>query len=83
MVTYTAQERTVTVTYHDDKGVELREAYTLNTTYGSSYNVGDQISDTLDVGGHHYIKESVTGEVSGTCLLYTSFRLWPRRIPIC
>ena len=66
VVTYTAQERTVTVTYHDDKGVELREAYTLNTTYGSSYNVGDQISDTLDVGGHHYIKESVTGEVSGT-----------------
>ena len=46
--------------------MKLREAYPLNTTYGSSYNVGDQISDTLDVGGHHYIKESVTGEVSGT-----------------
>ena len=66
VVTYTAQQRTVTVTYHDDKGAELKEAFTLNTTYGSSYDVGDQIFGILDVEGHHYIKESVTGEVSGT-----------------
>ena len=66
VVTYTAQQRTVTVTYHDDKGAELQEAFTRNTTYGSSYDVGDQIFGTLDVEGHHYIKESVTGEASGT-----------------
>ncbi|WP_051409950.1 hypothetical protein [Enterocloster asparagiformis] len=63
---YGPQARTVTVTYHDDKGAELQKAHTEDSSYGSSYDVGDQIFDTLNIDDHHYVKESVTGEVSGT-----------------
>ena len=66
VVTYTPQERTVTVTYSDDNGKALQDAVTLNTSYNSSYDVSGQIYEFLDIDGHHYIKESVTGEVSGT-----------------
>ena len=60
------QARTVTVTYSDDNGKALQDAVTLNTSYNSSYDVSGQIYEFLDIDGHHYIKESVTGEVSGT-----------------
>ena len=66
VITYTAEDRTITVNYVDDKDNVLQEAYGENTKYDALYDVSGQIPDAIDKGEDHYIQESVTGAVSGT-----------------
>ena len=67
-VTFTKNEYTITVKYVDDSKtpVELKGTYTDKVGHGENYNVAEQITDTLDIGDHHYVKESVTGNISDT-----------------
>ena len=61
------EQYTVTVNYLDEDGAALQAANeTTAVNAGSSYDVGSLIPAELTVGENHYVKVSVSGDVSGT-----------------
>ena len=57
----------VTVKYVADDGTDLNKGdYTEPVEFEATYDVTKQIPDSIEVGGKNYVKETVTGNVSGT-----------------